>query len=221
MSAELFIAGLLLAGILRSGPMSEPREYTVDVDRSRIWVVTHRSGLLSFLGHEHAIVPAEWTAVLCLADPVTAGAAASIVIRTASLVIDSDSARAVAGLGHGPGEGTVREIQRKLLDREHLDAEHYPEIRLDLVSVTPATDLSVMARVQLALHGITREYELPVRVETLDDDALLLTGELRIRQRDFGIDPESVAGVVKVSNEVDLRFRLVAIATTRPCTPRE
>jgi len=219
MSAELFTAGLLLAfaGTLSSGPSSGPRRYIVDGARSAIWVVTHRSGLLSFLGHEHAIVPAEWSAELCLDDPVRPGARGSIVIRTASLVIDSDSARDLAGLGHGPGEEDVREIQRKLLDTEHLDAEGFPEIRLDLLSVQQATDDGVIARVRLALRGVTREFELPVRVETLDDRAVRLTGELQIRQRDFGIEPESVAHVVNVSDEVDLRFRLVAVPTTRPC----
>jgi hypothetical protein len=200
-----------------SGPSSEPRKYIVDQARSVVCVVTHRSGLLGFLGHEHAIVPAQWSAELCLDDPVQPGARGSIVIRTASLVIDSDSARDLAGLGDGPGEEDVREIQRKLLDAEHLDAERFPEIRLDLVSVQPAAADDVMARVRLALRGVMREFELPVRVEKLDDGAVRLTGELQVPQRDFGIEPESVAHVVNVSNDVDLRFRLVAAPTTSPC----
>jgi polyisoprenoid-binding protein YceI len=221
MSAEVGIAGLLLAFVatIAASRPAEPREYLVDGTRSRLWVVTHRSGLLSFLGHEHAIIPEEWSAELCLDDPVPAGAAGSIVVQTSSLVVDSDAARAMAGLGDGPSEKDVREIQRKLLDADHLDADHHPEIRLDLVSVAASADGVVRVRAKLALRGITREFELPVRVEGLADRALQLTGKLQIRQRDFGIAPESIAGVVKVSNEVDLRFQLVAIPTTRPCRP--
>jgi hypothetical protein len=223
MGYDVWSAGLPLAiaAALSGGRPAQPREYQVDTARSRLWVVTHRSGLLSFLGHEHAIVPREWSAELCLSDSSGGGASGSIVILTRSLVIDSDSARSLAGLGGGPGGDDVREIQGKLLDAEHLDAEGHPEIRLDLIALEPATEAGVMrARVSLALRGTTRTYELPVQVEKLKDQTLQLTGELHVRQRDFGIRPESVAGVVKVADQVDLHVRLLAIPTARPCRPR-
>jgi len=220
MKPGLLVAGLLVAFMgAAAAERAEPREYVLDQDRSRIWVVTHRSGLLSFLGHKHAIVPTMWSARFCLADPVPAGATASLVIETKSLVIDSDAARALAGLGGGPGEEDMQEMQRKLLDADRLAADQYPEIRLDLVAVAPARNGAVNASVRLGLRGVTREYQLPVQLATLADQALQLTGRLRVRQRHFGIEPESVAGVVKVADEVDLHFRLVVTSTTTPCQP--
>jgi polyisoprenoid-binding protein YceI len=115
----------------------------------------------------------------------------------------------------------VRKIQRKMLDEGHLDAQHHPQIRLDLMAAGPVTDGAVRARVRLDLHGVTRELELPVRVDALDDRALRFSGEMRVRQRDFGIEPESIAGVVKVKDEVDLHFDLVATRTTRSCARGE
>jgi hypothetical protein len=44
-----------------------------------------------------------------------------------------------------------------------------------------------------------------------------LTGVLRVRQRDFGIKPESRVGVVRVGDRVDLHFLLLATPTSRSC----
>lgn len=218
MSHELLVPALLVAlTATYRDALDDPREYILEPARSQLWVVTHRSGLLSFFGHKHAIVPTEWSGVLCLDDPPERGAAGTIVIRTGSLVIDSDAARALAGLGRGPDEDAVREIQQKLLDAEHLDAERHAEIRLDVLSVQPGGGGDVDAQVRLELRGVAKEFRLPVRVRQLDGLALELSGELRVRQRDFGMEPESVARVVNVANEVDLHFRIVAVPTTRPC----
>jgi hypothetical protein len=134
---------LLLAVLLPRSARDAPAElrvYELQRSLSSLHVVTHRSGIFSFLGHEHAIIPLEWSADLCLADPVPAGAHGSLLIRTGSLVIDSDSGRALAGLGRGPGAGTRREIQDKMLDADHLDAAQYPEIRIQLVAAEPEAE---------------------------------------------------------------------------------
>jgi hypothetical protein len=216
------IPGLALAFFGgRAPPGSDLHEYAVDRAASRIYVVTHKSGLLSFLGHEHAIVPQEWTADLCLDEPIPAGARGTLVIQTPSLVIDSDSARALAGLGKGPSQEDVARIQDKMLDADHLAAGQYGEIRLETVALERETGGSLEVRGRITIHGLTRDVELPVQLERLADRRLRLSGVLRIRQRDFGIEPESIGGVVKVSNDVDLHFVLVALPTDRACALAE
>lgn len=197
------------------------RMYRVDHDASELYVVTHRSGLLSFLGHEHAIVPGEWSAELCLGDPIPIGAHGSVTIDVASLVVDTDSARALAGLGGGPGASDRHEIQGKMLDSAHLAAAQFPEVRLELLVVEPPEGDALVVQGALSLHGVRRDVRLPISVERAEDGAVLLGGTLRIRQRDFGIEPESMAGVVKVSNDVDLHFVLAADPTESPCEPRK
>ena len=147
---------LAVAGMDRSGGQETLRSYVVDQGRSSLYLVTHKAGLLSFLGHEHAIVPGEWAAELCLAEPIPRSAHGSVVIQARSLVIDSDSARALAGLGGGPGEDDVLEIQSKMLDAEHLDAQAYPEIVLEIDSVTAEGEGSLVAFGRFTLHGITQ-----------------------------------------------------------------
>ncbi len=211
------LLGIVSAALL-VGHDPDLHAYTVDRAASHVYIVTHRSGVFSFLGHEHAIVPLSWTPSLCLADPVPAGAHGSVVIDVASLVIDSDSARRVAQLGSGPSASERAQIQRKMLDTAHLDAARYPSVRIQIVAATPAEAGRLAARATVTLHGVTRETQLPVHVESGPAGRLSLTGDLRIRQRDFGIEPETVAGVVKVSNEVDLHFQLVATPTADRCT---
>jgi hypothetical protein len=193
------------------------RSYAVDPDASSLWVVTHRSGLLGFLGHEHAIIPLEWSASLCAADPLPRSAHGSVVIRTASLVIDSDSARALAGMGEGPGEDDRREMQEKLLDPERLDADGHPEIELRVDSVAPEDEGSVVGFGRLTIRGVTLDVAVPLQVDRDPDSRLTLAGQVRVRQTDFGIEPESVARVVNVADEVDLYVGLVAARGDTVC----
>lgn len=192
--------------------------YLADHDASRLFVVAHKTGLLSFLGHDHAIVPTAWTADLCLADPIPAGAHATLVVQTDSLVIDSDSARAMAGLGGGPGRGERRHLQHTMLDAKHLDAARFPDVRLDLHAAAPPANGQFTVQGSLELHGVTRPVTVPVTIRQRADGSLELSGTLRIGQRDFGIKPASVVGVVKVANDVDLHFLLVVRPTARPCS---
>lgn len=211
-------------------PPPELHRYVVDEAASQLFVVVHRAGLLSFLGHEHAIVPGAWSADLCLDDSLSAGAHASVAIRTASLVIDSDSARDLAGMGGGPGAEDRETIQARMLDSTNLAATDFPQILLDVRAATagPAQKGSagggggadrIEAEGTITLRDVTREVELPVEVERADGGRLLMSGVLRIHLRDFGIEPESRAGVVKVSNDVDLHFRFSASPTDGRCAP--
>lgn len=195
------------------------RTYTVLPTQSSLYVVTHRAGLLSFLGHEHAIIPMSWAAELCLSEPMDAGSHGALVIGTRSLVVDTDSARGLAGLGAGPGRADRFEIQQKLHDPAHLDTAAFPEILIDVIALGPAGDDEVPVTVTLTLRGVSRTAPLRVGIEHGDSGKVTLSGVLRVRQRDFGMRPESVAGVVKVANDVDLHFRLAAVPAADPCEP--
>lgn len=213
---NLFAVALVTA-LAAGAPPPDLQRYAVDRDASRLYVVVHRAGLFSFLGHEHAIVPERWSAEMCLADPVPAGAHASLTLETESLIIDSDPARTLAGLGDGPDDDTRAELQTKMLDPEHLDAASFPEIRLDLHATEGVDDEQVRVAGTIAVHGVTRDVAFPVHLDHTDQGTLLMRGTLRIRQRDFGIEPESKAGLVKVADQVDLQFSLLASPTGERC----
>ncbi len=194
-------------------PATDLRIYRVEPCRSSVYVVTHKSSLFSFLGHEHAIVPMAWNADLCLSEPVGKGAHGTLRLQAASLAIDTDSARNVAGMDGGPSPDDRRQVQAKMLDSVHLDARHYPEIRITLAAAGRDAGGKIATHGTVALHGVTRDVAPSVAVRHGGSGDLVLEGVLRIRQRDFGITPESIAGVVKVSNDVDLHVSLAAVRT--------
>jgi hypothetical protein len=53
---------------------------------------------------------------------------------------------------------------------------------------------------------------VPVRVARLESGGFRFSGEFAVRQIDFGIQPESIAGVVKVADPVTIRFDVIARA---------
>jgi polyisoprenoid-binding protein YceI len=72
---------------------------------------------------------------------------------------------------------------------------------------TASWDLQLQG--DLGLHGVTRRLTVPVRVEVIGD-TLKAVGSAVLRQNEFGIKPVSVAGVVKVKNELRVDFSIVA-----------
>ena len=63
----------------------------------------------------------------------------------------------------------------------------------------------------LTLHGATRPLSSHLVVE-VQGRRLVARGTATLKQTDFGIEPVSVAGVVKVKNELALDIEIVAIA---------
>ena len=193
------------------------QQYQFDAAQSQLHAVTHRRGILAgVFGHEHAIVPSSWSGKFCWAPDAPHNGNGSVNIDARSLVIDSDEGRKQAGLGGGPSPGQVRNLQTKLLDDQHLAVERHPEILLDITSVNNVDGDRLDVKGRLTLKGITRDVAFPLRIIPAGTN-LQLSGTLTIRQREFGIKPESIAGVVKVADPVDIKFRLVGVPTGGSC----
>jgi polyisoprenoid-binding protein YceI len=210
------VASLLFPAIIVA---QEPtsRRYEVDPAQSHIFLVTHRAGLFSFLGHEHAVLATEQTAELCLTPDAPSHSALRITVPTRSLVIDSDTARRLARLGGGPNAEQRAEISRKLMDERRLHADVHHTLSFHTVSVqrTRADSLQVQGR--LTIRGVERDVRFPARLSTADSNAVRLQAKLRFKLSDFGVLAETVAGVVKVSNDVDLYVDLLAKPTPQEC----
>jgi polyisoprenoid-binding protein YceI len=211
-----------LALVLTAAPLVAQRTAIplhVDDAASRIYVVTHRTGLLSFLGHEHAILAQKWTADVCLDAPSHAASRATLSIDARALDIDADSARALAGLGGGPSNKQRTQIYAKLHGAKGLATSQYPEIRFETVSVAEPESGKLRIRGRMTIKGVTREIELPVTVQRHDSGQMVFAGKTSFRQSDFGIRPESIAGVVKVSDVVDLHLSIVGRPAVALCLP--
>jgi polyisoprenoid-binding protein YceI len=193
--------------------------YRIEPARSAIYVVTHRTGLLSFLGHDHAILATEWSGALCWAPDVPRQGHGTVEVAAGALVIDTDTARAVAGLRGDPSPGQMRELQEKLLDPDHLDAARYPVLTLSVDRLAESIDDGLVAHGRLRIRDRVRDVEFPLQVAAAPD-SVRFSGVLRVPQTSFGIRPESVAAVVKVADVVDIHFDLLGVSTRVPCSDR-
>ncbi len=216
------MAGLLRAGLLTvlglALPLlaaAEPRALVVDAARSHVLAITGKAGLLRFLAHQHAVQATEWSADLTFdaEDPARSRLRLHVPVR--GLQIDTERAITLAGLPSRPSASTVQELQEKMLGPRFLDAARFPEIVFESQTVTRAGEGTLRVAGSLRLHGETRPVTIDVRVTRVDPAAYRFTGELAVKQTDYGMKPESVAGVVDVADEVVIRFDV----TARPAGP--
>jgi len=204
---------LLLGALTVPPPASAVRQapaWQVDTARSTLVVKLKKAGLLRFLGHEHGIVPGSWSAIVHFdADDL---AASSIVVEVAAaeLVIDSERARELAGLDpNGPSPDERTQIHADMLSADYLDVAAFPLIRFESSTLRRRSEGTLHISGTLALHGVKRAIELDADLEP-DGTGYAVRGAFTIKQRDFGIEPASIAGVVKVADEVEIRFEIFA-----------
>jgi len=187
-------------------PVQEVQAQRVDTSRSSIVVVLHKAGLLRFLGHEHGILVKDWDAEIRYDPARPELTEVSVTVRVPTLEIDSPEARRLADIDpDGPNEEETAEIRDKMLSADQLDAATHPTITFVSSRVQPRGDRGLRLSGTLSLHGQSREIEVPVTIEP-GADGVRVTGEFEIKQRDYGIKPVSIGGVVKVADKLDIKF---------------
>jgi len=190
---------LFLVLVWPSAAVGQGTTWELDVEGSEVTVEVGRAGLLKFMGHEHIV-----------SAPLKIGRVRMVVgdPGASSVELAFDSGRLAVEDPEGPTED-VPEVQERMSGPDVLDVAQYPLIaflshEVEGEEVRPGVwELEVIGT--LDLHGVAREVRAPVTLE-LSGESLEARGELEIRQKDFGISPVSVAGVVKVRNELRVRF---------------
>lgn len=202
--AVFVVSAVLAAGTLRGGDV-----YEVDPARSTMTVHVGKAGLFSFAGHEHEIT-APVASGRIEADAADLGrSSVTLSFRAADLRVT----------GKDEPREDLPKVQEAMLGPKVLDVARFDAIRFTSRAVVGRSlpdgvhDLRIEG--DLLLHGVTRPVTVPVRVRRGADGVLTAEGTAVVRQTDFGIQPVSVAGVVKVKNELGLTFRLEA----RPAAP--
>ena len=190
-----------------------PQAYELDAARSQVLVHVDKAGLLALAGHEHEVQA-----------PVAEG---RVQVDAESPTASSVELRFLAGAlrvtGRNEPAGDVPKVQARMAGSEVLDVARFPEIRFrsTAVSATPAgaSAWRLVLRGELELRGTSRALELPLSV-SLEGDELRARGQARLRQTAFGIQPISVAGLVKVKDELLVEFDLVARRVAEGVRPR-
>jgi polyisoprenoid-binding protein YceI len=199
----LLLAIATVAGIVGLTAQTTER-FAIDPATSTITLQAGKSGVFSFAGHDHEIVA-----------PVSDGEIAldRLDISRSRISIRFD-AKSLKVTGRGEPAGDVAEVQQVMLSDRVLDVQKYPVISFTsrTMSVTKRSGdrITVQVAGDLALHGVTRPLTLPVDVQ-LAADQIRADGKAVVRQTEFGIEPvKAGGGTVRVKNEVDVSFSVVA-----------
>lgn len=212
--------GLLLAALLAATTTTTATAGAAEgwqvAEGSYVLAVTGKAGLLGALGHEHAILGETVQGEICHDPTDPASTRAAFTVPTASLVIDSTRGRELADLGDGPKPDDVEKMQQDMLSARYLGADEHPEITLTLKELRAGRQGPLRVTADFSLHGVTREVSFPLEVSR-DHGRLTATGGFTVEQTGHGIEPSSVAGVVKVADPVEVRFHLLTRATGEEC----
>jgi YceI-like domain len=164
----------------------------IDPERSMLTVSVYKSGLFSALADDH-IIQAPITGGSISADPPLA---VEVSVRSANLkVLDPKLAA-----------DKRSEVQSRMLGPDVLDSEKYPDITFTSTAIEAAGPDRWTVTGRLSIRGKTR----PTTFSVARQDGRY-RGTVVVKQRDFEIQPISIAGgVVKVKDEVKVEFDIVA-----------
>lgn len=216
-----FGLGVALAALNAGVSAAEALRLEFDSARSYIAAMVDKQGFLTAFGagHKHGVLAAEWSADVCMDKDQPRNSRARFTIPAGSLVIDTPEARKRAGLEpNGPGENDVREIQAKMLGAEVLAIEKFKEISFQTTELAASGGGRWSWRGSIAIRGVTKPVSIPVSVESPDGRQYRLNGKFTVKQSDFGITPISIAGVVRVKDEIEIGFELFGALTSETCS---
>ncbi len=162
-----------------------------------------KSGLFGFAGHEHDVLATRIEGEVAAVPEDLARSRLSLRFEVAGLQVDEKKEPA----GDGP------KVQQAMLGPKLLDAARFPTVLFESTAVSGRAAGEAVHQLEIAgdltLHGVTRRLTLTVRVE-LRGERLEAKGKLTLRQTAFGLSPISVAGVVKVKDEISIDFTIAA-----------
>lgn len=202
MRTPFVVTGVLLAFGSASLAGAAGGTYSVVESKSSVQIHVGKSGAFSFAGHKHEVLaPVSGTVE---ADPAN--------LSSSSVDLTFASAR-LRVLPDGEPSGDAPKVEEAMRGPEVLDVVRFPRIQFKSKKVTGQAsggsyDLSLVG--ELSLHGVTLEITVPVKV-TLDGRTLTAVGQTTLRHDQFGMKPVTAGGgTVKVSNEINIAFKVVA-----------
>ncbi|HEY5810519.1 MAG TPA: YceI family protein [Povalibacter sp.] len=184
--------------------------YEVNPQASAVHILVYRGGTLARLGHNH-VMSVQGLRGRIWSHPTLAKSGMSLSFPVAQLLVDDPAARRAAGSDFPPDipqndrDGT----RRNMLREETLDAEHYPEVTLQSVSITgtlPQPKVTLKITIRNAQQDV-----VVVPVVKTEGARITVSGEFDILQTALGIKPFSAAlGALEVQDRLHVKFSVVA-----------
>lgn len=174
-----------------AGARSE--EHPIDVANSALTIRVYKAGLFSLFAHNHEIEA-----------PISRGKVELSDSPGVQLEVDARRLRVV---DPEVSEADRTEIQQTMEGAKVLDSGRFPQILFHSTRVEEKGAERWLVHGDLTLHGETR----PVAVEVKRVGGRY-QGSARLKQRDFGITPVTIAaGTVRVKDEVKIEFTIALL----------
>ena len=186
------------------------RVLTLDPGASAVRIYVFRAGQAAKVGHNHVLSAPQFTGFLFLPPSGAAAARFDLVFRLDQLEIDNPAYRSTLGAAFASPlpPGAIEGTRDHMLGEDNMQADRFPLVRIHSVQIAGESP-RFAAKVQVEMHGVTREIWLPLSVEGLPEH-LAVSGAFVLRQSDFGVQPYSVlGGLLAVRDEVVIEFKLV------------
>lgn len=176
--------------------------YRINPESSFVLVQVGRAGRMAHLGHDHAVASENLEGFVAVHDD-PARSRAEIALPLKDLIVDAPAYRDRLGLESEPSDDDIAGTYSNM--RKTLDAESYPWARVEARLVSGDELL-----VSLTLHGVGREFVVPVDL-AIEEDKLSVSGEFAFDHGDFELEPFSAAGgLLRVAETLAVRFELDA-----------
>ena len=193
---------LLVSVVLALASSASAATYVIDPAASVLEVHTAKGGLFK-AGHTHDIRVERLSGEIEADPKAPQTAKLKIAIPAAFLkVVDPNES-----------EKDRNDVQHNMDGDRVLDVARYPSISYlsrSVVAQAAGAGFAITVDGDLELHGIKQAVKLPAQVN-IAGDQLTATGEVTIRQKDFGITPfKAGLGTVGVKNEVRITYSIVA-----------
>jgi len=185
----------------RPDPGANVVRYELDARMSRFRVQVFAGGLLSAFGHNPVIAIRDFAGEISYNPQAVEQGTVTVRIDPRSFEVASEVS-----------DKDRREIE-ETMRRNVLEVERYPEILYECsrlsASKTGEGQYWIALNGDLTLHGVTRGQAVSSRV-SVSGNMLRASSEFTVRQSDYEIKPVSVAGILKVKDELKLSFDIVA-----------
>jgi polyisoprenoid-binding protein YceI len=197
------------AGELRKEPAAGSVHYAVDAPHSEVEFLVYKAGSLAAFGHNHTVEAREFSGEVYLA-PQFKDSMFALKLPVKDFEVDRAEARAAAGedFKSKPSANDIKGTTEHMLGPDGLDAEKYPDVAIQSVSIAGQEDKAEMT-VRITLHGTARDVKVPVAVSHEGDD-LTAAGDFELRQSEFGMSPYSaLGGALQVADAFKVHFMVL------------
>jgi len=199
------VRAVTVAAALALCPPPPAAAQTLAIDRaaSTATIAVGKAGVFSFAaGHTHEVTgPVDSGTVIVDAQDASRSRV-ELVILTRALQVSAK--------GEPPDD--VPKVQAAMQGEKVLDAARYPKITFTSTAVKgvrDATSFDATVTGTLTIRDRSQPVTAAVHVQRTAA-SLTASGRFTIRQTAFGIQPISVAGVVKVEDELKIAFNITA-----------